>query len=169
MTKSPEEQQRTDAMRIPEGGTGKLDEHAPRMPEPLHPESTEEDAGADVDPALIESLRERMHREREAAIAELRAIGVSPYTEEDLPRTAIDEGDAAEVSEQQDIAFARRELLAERINRLTAALERIAQGRYGRCTMCGRPIGANRLQAAPETELCLDCQRRREGQVAAAA
>jgi RNA polymerase-binding protein DksA len=46
-------------------------------------------------------------------------------------------------------------LLAE----VDAALERIADGTYGTCTACGRPIGADRLQAVPYATLCLDDKR----------
>ena len=46
--------------------------------------------------------------------------------------------------------------------RLTAvdrALERMAAGTYGRCLRCGRPIAAERLEARPEAEHCIDCAR----------
>jgi DnaK suppressor protein len=54
-----------------------------------------------------------------------------------------------------------RQRLAERIDRLTAALERIAQGRYGVCEVCGEPIEPARLQAVPESETCVKCQKDR--------
>ena len=44
------------------------------------------------------------------------------------PEPVLDEGDEAQISERNDMAFMTRERLAERINRLTAALERVAQG-----------------------------------------
>ena len=48
-----------------------------------------------------------------------------------------------------------------------AALTRIAQGSYGRCETCGRPIGAGRLAARPAAAECIECaargQRRRAG------
>ena len=49
-----------------------------------------------------------------------------------------DEGDQALASEQTDMALMTRERLAERIERLTAALERVSQGQYGHCSVCGR-------------------------------
>lgn len=37
------------------------------------------------------------------------------------------------------------------------ALERLAHGHYGKCTRCGEPISAARLEALPETAICIDC------------
>lgn len=39
------------------------------------------------------------------------------------------------------------------------ALERIENGTYGQCEQCGKAIGAERLDAVPETALCIDCQQ----------
>jgi DnaK suppressor protein len=47
----------------------------------------------------------------------------------------------------------------ERLSGVDRALERIAAGTYGRCLRCGRPIAAERLEARPEAELCIDCAR----------
>ena len=43
-----------------------------------------------------------------------------------------------------------------------AALRRIEQGRYGKCTSCHDDIGTERLEALPYVELCIGCARRRE-------
>jgi YteA family regulatory protein len=53
-----------------------------------------------------------------------------------------------------------RELLA----RAEAALKRLAEGEYGRCQVCGRPIARERLAAQPWVELCFGCQKAREAQ-----
>jgi DnaK suppressor protein len=42
------------------------------------------------------------------------------------------------------------------------ALERIADGSYGQCEICGNPIGKNRLMAFPRATLCLRCKQREE-------
>jgi RNA polymerase-binding protein DksA len=49
----------------------------------------------------------------------------------------------------------------ERIADIDAALARLADGSYGGCEQCGRPIGAERLAARPATRLCLTCAARR--------
>jgi DnaK suppressor protein len=37
------------------------------------------------------------------------------------------------------------------------ALAKIDQGSYGMCDSCGQPIARGRLEAAPESTLCVDC------------
>jgi RNA polymerase-binding protein DksA len=50
---------------------------------------------------------------------------------------------------------AERELAAT-----DAALARIADGTYGVCANCGRPISPARLEARPTSTLCIDCAQR---------
>jgi len=50
-------------------------------------------------------------------------------------------------------------LLAE----VNAALARIDDGTYGKCTACGRTIPDERLEAVPWASLCLDDKRKQEG------
>lgn len=39
------------------------------------------------------------------------------------------------------------------------ALDRLAAGTYGLCENCGRPIGAQRLEARPAASRCIQCAR----------
>ena len=45
---------------------------------------------------------------------------------------------------------------------ISHALERIDKGKYGTCEECGKTIDVDRLEAIPETALCIDCQSERE-------
>jgi DnaK suppressor protein len=47
------------------------------------------------------------------------------------------------------------------VSAVDAALERLAQGRYGVCEVCGQPIGAERLAARPSATTCVRCASRR--------
>jgi DnaK suppressor protein len=49
-------------------------------------------------------------------------------------------------------------LLAE----IEKALQRIDDGTYGTCVVCGRSIGAARLEAVPYATLCIDDKRAQE-------
>ena len=62
--------------------------------------------------------------------------------------------------ERQQVAALITALQATRhdIDRALVALD---QGTYGVCTGCGRPIGAQRLQARPSASTCIDCASRR--------
>lgn len=43
------------------------------------------------------------------------------------------------------------------VRQITQALERIADGSYGRCTTCGSTIPAERLEAIPTVDHCARC------------
>ena len=70
-----------------------------------------------------------------------------------------DAGDGSVEATIQDVSLGlmanERQLLAQ----VTAALQRIEQGTYGTCVVCGRPIGHERLEALPYTPYCVDDAR----------
>lgn len=43
------------------------------------------------------------------------------------------------------------------LQKITAALKRIADDEYGYCLKCGEPIGAGRLKVDPAAPLCVHC------------
>ncbi len=44
------------------------------------------------------------------------------------------------------------------INKIHEALQRIDDGTFGTCDICGEEIGEGRLNARPVTTLCIDCK-----------
>jgi RNA polymerase-binding protein DksA len=50
----------------------------------------------------------------------------------------------------------------EALRRITSALYRMNQGRYGCCESCGASIDPGRLEAIPEAVFCLQCEQRHE-------
>lgn len=50
----------------------------------------------------------------------------------------------------------------KRLVAVRKALKRIAEDQYGFCLECDEPISKKRLEVAPETELCLECQSFKE-------
>ena len=48
------------------------------------------------------------------------------------------------------------------LSEIDGALRRIDEGSYGICVVCGRPIGAKRLEAVPYARLCIDDKRAQE-------
>jgi DnaK suppressor protein len=48
------------------------------------------------------------------------------------------------------------------LNKIREALERIDNGSFGTCEMCGEQIGEARLKARPVTTLCIDCKIEQE-------
>jgi RNA polymerase-binding transcription factor len=110
----------------------------------------------------MDEIRHRIKHELNAAITRLRHLDGAVGLEE-LPRPALaDEVDEIQASERREIGFATRELLVGRVNRLSAALERLSQGQYGICAECEERISVARLRALPEVQTCVRCQDRLE-------
>lgn len=61
------------------------------------------------------------------------------------------------------IAFERSQVDAlikqtrRRLEEIADAFARLAEGSYGVCEGCGRPIGTARLEARPAARTCIDC------------
>ena len=65
---------------------------------------------------------------------------------------------ASQVFEQQrDLAL--RDRNAQHLEQVETALARLAEGTFGACARCGRPIAPERLDALPWAAYCIDCQR----------
>lgn len=63
-------------------------------------------------------------------------------------------------TQESDRSFELRIRDRERklINKIKEALERIDQGEFGICELCGEDISEGRLKARPVTTLCIDCK-----------
>jgi len=112
-------------------------------------------------------VRQRIDRNLNDALLRLRRVGgaVMVMDRPDPIRgnsAFADEVDQIQVSVSQDVDLATRELLQERVNRLSAALQRVNEGSYGICVECAEPIAPARLEAVPEVETCIRCQARLE-------
>jgi DnaK suppressor protein len=63
------------------------------------------------------------------------------------------------------IAFERSQVGAlveaarRQLREVAAARERLRDGRYGTCEVCGRAIGTDRLRARPTARTCISCAR----------
>ena len=54
------------------------------------------------------------------------------------------------------------EQVSDELLQIDAAVQRLERGTYGTCQACGRPIGAERLDAQPATRFCVDDQAKAE-------
>jgi len=115
----------------------------------------------------METIRERLEEDLRTAVGRLRQLG-GAVAVEDVPGAIgdnspyADEVDEIQANERREIGFATRELLVERVNRLSAALERLNNGDYGTCIECEEEISPARLRALPEVTTCVRCQDRLE-------
>ncbi|MEU9592665.1 TraR/DksA C4-type zinc finger protein [Streptomyces sp. NPDC048193] len=67
-------------------------------------------------------------------------------------------GSAAQAEVRGQLAASARMVLAD----VEAALDRMAEGRYGSCHLCRRPIARERLVIVPQARYCARCQQVRE-------
>ncbi len=73
-----------------------------------------------------------------------------------------DEMDTASSEVNQSFTGRLRERERGLLNKIDAALQKIEDGVYGECSVCGEEVGLKRLQARPVAELCIDCKAEQE-------
>jgi DnaK suppressor protein len=113
----------------------------------------------------MNAIRKRLEQELRIANARLRQMGGADSLDDLRPvgDTAFaDEVDGIQEMEWREIGYATRELLVDRVNRLSSALDRLEGGEYGTCAECGEAIAPARLRVMPEVETCVRCQDRIE-------
>jgi DnaK suppressor protein len=76
----------------------------------------------------------------------------------DLP----DEMDLASSEYIQSFEFRLRGREKSLLSKLDLALKKIEDGTFGVCEICDEPIGKKRLEARPETSLCIKCKEDQE-------
>lgn len=67
-------------------------------------------------------------------------------------------------SEGIDAEVAVNQTLRQELDEVNDALERIRTGRYGLCVRCGKEIAEARLEALPQTPVCIQCARETEAE-----
>jgi RNA polymerase-binding transcription factor len=70
-----------------------------------------------------------------------------------------DTGDPGEAYQRAALLTVTRRALEQ----ITGALNRIAEGTYGRCEKCDDSIPAERLEVLPYARFCVPCQQRHSG------
>ena len=74
----------------------------------------------------------------------------------------LDPADQAVMSYQRELMFSQGTNERTHLSLIRLALERLNDGSYGECLMCGETIGAKRLEAVPWTPYCIRCQEKIE-------
>jgi DnaK suppressor protein len=108
----------------------------------------------------IEKFQQLLEKKREAVVANAKktlneAMVVDPN---DLP----DEMDLASSEQLQSFEFRLRGREKAHLNKLDLALRKIKEGTFGICIECEEPINKKRLEARPETQLCIRCKEDQE-------
>ncbi len=104
------------------------------------------------------------HEERLRKIIEHHDIGGASLTEEsgELLSSSADNhlADTASETYERERDEGIEEDAQEQLQEVEAALARIESGEYGTCSVCGKPIPPDRLEAVPWTTLCIDDARK---------
>lgn len=117
---------------------------------------------------LLAHFREELEDTKERlleTISRLEETGLGDTMSDSLGELSMYDNHPADVG---DALFERGKDVALRDNAhvllaaVEAALDKVAQGTYGVCEKCGRPVGEERLEALPWATHCVDCQRLEE-------
>jgi DnaK suppressor protein len=108
----------------------------------------------------LKKYRKILERKREALItnaSKTMAEGMTLDTD-DLP----DEMDLASSEGMQSFTFRLRGREKAFLEKIDRALRKIDDNTFGICEECGEKIATKRLEARPETTLCIRCKENQE-------
>ncbi len=114
---------------------------------------------------MRKTLRFRLERERHRlhqAAEQLRRHGLGQALKESTGELSSYDQHTSDLGTEtfargQDLALRERVLIT--LDEVEQALQRLDAGTYGRCQVCGRFIGEERLLALPHARRCAGCQR----------
>jgi DnaK suppressor protein len=103
--------------------------------------------------ALLEAKRVELVKKAKQTLDEDMTLDVN-----DLP----DEMDLASSEYLQSFTFRLRGREKSFLDKINKALAKIDEGSFGVCEECGEDISMKRLEARPETTLCIRCKEDQE-------
>lgn len=109
-----------------------------------------------------EEIRHRLVARREELRARELRVNTGLRQQPDL--STSDYGDVSTESERNGILTALSRTADAELKRIDDALQRLVEGRYTRCAVCGEEIEPQRLEAVPYTDRCIACAERGEGE-----
>jgi len=108
-----------------------------------------------------EKIKEKLKKERDVLLEELRDIGkLNPETDEweatpeelDFPES--DQNDMADRSEDFEARSSMIKTLGPRLNNILKALKGLNRESFGKCEVCKKDIEMTRLEANPAARTC---------------
>ena len=111
----------------------------------------------------LEHFRRVLESERDRLLHAVQAVHHDGSLLEESGDLAIGSGDhiadSATETYLREIDGGLEENAEHLLVEIDAALGRLDDGSYGLCSVCGRPIGDERLEAVPYATLCIDDKR----------
>ena len=109
-----------------------------------------------------EAIRERLITRRDELRARELRVNTGLRQQPDL--STSDYGDVSRESERHGILSALSRTADAELRRIDDALQRLDEGRYTTCVVCGEEIEPQRLEAVPYTDRCIACAERGKGE-----
>ncbi len=106
----------------------------------------------------IQEIRKRLLEERQRLLKEAEAA-LNSLPEEEV---YADMGDQAQSDLDKNFLLRLKTREQKLLKKIELALEKIENGTYGICEVCGCEIGIKRLEARPVTTMCIDCKTEQE-------
>ena len=109
--------------------------------------------------ARLQQIRASLSQEAVDGTSERDAIGELSFADQHPADVATET-----FEREKDVSILDN--VDEQLRDVEGALKRLDDGTYGRCEICGNPIGDERLRARPEARFCVEDQARVERGVA---
>jgi len=109
-----------------------------------------------MDKRKAKTYRDKLMVRREGLVGQVQAA--EAYTRERDAEATQDPADMAANAYTKELLVSMSANDRQLLESIDAALERIEDGKYGKCVNCGQPIQEKRLEAVPWARHCLRCQ-----------
>ena len=114
------------------------------------------EAAAEVPQDGYQALRERLEKQRQEILDMYKQdVRAGQESADDGTEDIVDRANNAY---NRELMFSLSDTERQMVLQIEAALRRMDDGVYGRCTNCGNTINMRRLEAVPYARFCIDCQ-----------
>lgn len=108
-----------------------------------------------LSPGFIQHIKQKLLNWREQLVFE--SENTISHMQDDATKVA-DTNDRATLEEEFSIELRARDRERKLIDKIDQTLHLIEVGKYGYCKTCGIEITAQRLEARPTADQCIDCK-----------
>ncbi|MDD4237971.1 MAG: TraR/DksA C4-type zinc finger protein [Desulfotomaculaceae bacterium] len=121
-----------------------------------------------MDKAMLMDFKKRLSEERKNLLERINYIneqGLGEALEDSISELSTYDNHPADIGTEvfeRSKDFALRESAMLSVVAVDDALDRINEGTYGTCDVCGKGIALERLEALPSTTICRDCKEAEE-------
>ena len=121
-----------------------------------------------MDQETIQEFKKQLEEKKEQLLAQMANVGHKVKGEgsvDNFEASYPDYGDPASIEDSaNEVADYTTNLSFERdleneLRAIDKALQRMAEGKYGVCTYCGKDIEKERLKVRPESTSCVSCKK----------